>query len=128
MIKTIQNTSQYSLSKFDLHYFFDDKNAFSFGKLYNDDGTTPNAFEKEQFEILHFESNKQNREVTLKIYTEVGKNFIGIDKNINLILHNITPKNVMIGNKNTLVQKNKSVIEIPVSLLKNGSTTIKIKY
>ena len=38
MIKTIQNTEQYSLKNFDLHYYFDQDVKKSSGKLYNDDG------------------------------------------------------------------------------------------
>ena len=70
MIKTIQNTSKYSLANFDLHYYFDEKTTNSSGKIYNDNGTTPNAFEKGEYEMLNFNSkyniNNNSKIVTLK--------------------------------------------------------------
>jgi hypothetical protein len=57
MIQTIQNTSKYSLSSFDLHFYFDEKTSKSSGQLYNDDGQTPNAFEKGTYELLQFNSS-----------------------------------------------------------------------
>ena len=57
MIETIQNTTKYSLENFNLHFYFDDSVKTSTGKLYNDNGETPQAFEKGQFEILNFNGN-----------------------------------------------------------------------
>ena len=127
MIKTIQNTSEYSLSNFDLHYYYDDKTKFSFGKIYNDDGKTPNAFEKEMFEILHFESTLTNKKAVLKLYNELGKNFANSDKNVNLILHNIRPKTILINGKITTFKINNGNVEVPVFWSKSSSNTITIQ-
>ncbi len=127
MIKTIQNTSKYSLLNFDLHYYFDEKTTTSSGKLYNDDGATPNIFEKGEFEILNFVSSIKSKIVTLKLNTEIGKSFASSDKNVNLILHNIKPKTISIDGKIISFKMNKSTVEIPVSWLKSSSKEIKIQ-
>ena len=127
MIKTIQNTSKYSLSNFDLHYYFDEKTTNSSGKLYNDNGTTPNAFEKGEYEILNFNSNFNNKILILKLNTEIGKSFTASEKNVNLILHNIKPKSISIDGKNIPFKTNKTTIEIPISWIKSTSKEIKIQ-
>ena len=127
MIKTIQNTSKYSLSNFDLHYYFDEKTTNSSGKLYNDNGTTPNAFEKGEYEMLNFNSNFNNKSLILKLNTEIGKSFTTSDKNVNLILHNIKSKSISIDGKIIPFKTNKTTIEIPISWLKSTSKEIKIQ-
>ena len=128
MIKTIQNTSQYSLSNFDLHYYFDEKTKFSFSKLYNDDGTTPDAFEKNNFEILHFRSTLKNKEITLEIDTELGTNFTASEKNINLFLHNLRPISIFSENKKLTFTIDKSTSILKIQLPKSGKQTLNIKY
>ncbi len=128
MIKTIQNTSKYSLANFDLHYYYDDKTTNSLGTLYNDNGATPNAFEKGEFEILNFSSKLLNKIVTIKLDTESGKSFINSDKNVNLILHNVKPKTILIDGKNVAFKMNKTNVEIQVIWLKSISKEIKIIF
>ena len=99
MIKTIQNTSKYSLAEFDLHYYFDAKTTQSSGKLYNDDGATANAFEKGAFEILNFNANGNGKTAVVQLDSEIGKNFPSSDKNVALIVHNIKAKSVTIDGK-----------------------------
>jgi alpha-glucosidase (family GH31 glycosyl hydrolase) len=127
MIKTIQNTSKYSLADFDLHYYFDAKTTQSFGKLYNDDGTTANAFEKGAFEILNFNGNVNSKVVVIKLNSEIGKNFQSFDKNVNLIIHNIKAKVVSVDGKTLKFKTNKTSIEIPVFWKKGKEVEIKIQ-
>jgi oligosaccharide 4-alpha-D-glucosyltransferase len=131
MIKTIQNTSKYSLVDFDLHYYFDEKTIQSIGKLYNDNGTTPNAFEKGEYEILNFNGNynvdKNLKTILLIFNTETGKLYQSSDKNVNLILHNCKAKAIAIDGKTVTFKNNKTSIEIPVSWIKGTSKEIKIQ-
>jgi hypothetical protein len=127
MIKTIQNTSKYSLADFDLHYYFDAKTTQSSGKLYNDDGTTANAFEKGEFEILNFNGNANDKIVVVKLNSEIGKNFQSLDKNVTLIVHNIKAKSVILNGKTIDFKTVKNSIEIPVSWKKETGIEIKIK-
>jgi len=128
MIKTIQNTSKYTLSNFDLHFYFDEKTKSSNGQLYNDDGTTPNAFEKEMFELLHFTSTFKNKMLILKLDTEIGKSFEANDKTANLIIHNCKAKTILIDGKLVQFKNNKTTIEIPIVWLKGSSKEIKIQF
>jgi oligosaccharide 4-alpha-D-glucosyltransferase len=127
MIKTIQNTSKYSLDNFDLHYYFDAKTTQSSGKLYNDDGTTTNDFEKGAFEILNFSGNADGKVVVVKLTSEIGKNFQSLDKNVSLIVHNIKAKSVSLNGKTIAINSFKNNIEIPVSWKKGTEVEIKIQ-
>ena len=129
MIKTIQNTSKYSLNAFDLHFYFDAKTAQSEGKLYNDDGTTANAFEKGAFEILNFNSASNEKTVTLTLTTTTGKTFQSADKNISVMLHNLNgkAKKVTVDGKNSSFIIKDKTIEIPVISKKGAKNTILIQ-
>ncbi len=127
MIKTIQNTSKYSLSTFDLHYYFDAKTTQSSGKLYNDDGETANAFEKGEFELLNFNGTANDKVVVVKLNSETGKNFQASDKNVNLIIHNIKAKSISINGKTSVFKTIKNNIEIPASWKKGTGIEIKIQ-
>ena len=129
-IKTIQNTLQYSLATFDLHFYFDAKTINSSGKLYNDNGTTPNAFEKGAYELLHFDSNVNKKQLTLKLSNEVGKNFLVTDKSVSLLIHNLKSKilKVTVNGKNVPFKINKSNLEIPISWKKETPQEIKIQF
>jgi len=129
MIKTIQNTTKYSLSNFDLHFYYDEKVTSSSGKLYNDDGITPNDFEKGAYEILNFSNSSNDKVITLKLNTTVGKSFVSTDKNVRVLVHNITnkPSKITVNGVAVDVQLNGNILEIPVVLKKGLANEIKIE-
>jgi len=127
MIKSIQNTTQYNLNSFDLHFYFDESVKESEDKLYNDDGETPNAFEKGMFEIIHFESEFKKNCIEIEIEHEIGSNYKFSSKEINLVIHNISKKPKKVKGFNfTWNSKNKTVV-IPISVNKPSEKKIKIK-
>lgn len=128
MIKTIPNTTKYSLDTFDLHFYFDDTVAHSSGKVYNDNGLTANAYEKGEYEILNFKSTNLNKVLTLKLSTEVGKNYPENQKEVAVIVHNITPKRIFINGKEQLYKTFHSPMEIPVTWEKGTNPELKIEY
>jgi oligosaccharide 4-alpha-D-glucosyltransferase len=128
MIKTIKNTTQYNLKNFDLHFYFDEILKESKGKLYNDDGVTPNAFENGLFEILHFESELKNNSLTIEIKHELGKNYEFSSKEINLILHNISKKPKKVNGYKFTWNANNNTLVIPVLVNKVAEKSIKIKF
>ncbi len=128
MIKTIQNTAEYSLDTFDLHYYFDETIPASTGELYNDDGNTPNAFENEAYELLTFNSRISNNALVINLYNQVGKKFLSKSKNVILILHNIKPKKVFLKGKEHPFQALENTIEIPITWEKGTYSEIKIEY
>ena len=128
-IKTIQNTTQYSLSNFDLHYYFDEKTPNSEGKLYNDDGLTANAFEKGQYEMLQFTGQSKNNKLTIQLTLEQGKNYASMDKNCQLIVHALpfeVKKITLNGNPIAFRWTNKT-LEIPISWKKGVSEELLIE-
>ncbi|WP_300976898.1 TIM-barrel domain-containing protein [Flavobacterium sp.] len=128
MIKTIQNTTKYSLDSFDLHYFMDEKTTNSEGKLYNDDGLTSNAFEKGNYEILNFKAISKNKVTTITVATQVGKTYTSKDKKANLILHNApTASQIKVNGVVTPFTKESNTINVSIPVTKNKPTLIQIQ-
>jgi alpha-glucosidase (family GH31 glycosyl hydrolase) len=125
MIKTIQNTSKYSLSTFDLHYYFDAKTTASDGMLYDDDGVTPNILEGE-FELLKFNSFIKAKTLTITISSNSGQNEVS-KKNISLIIHNIKAKKVTFNGIPIAFKTIKNNVEIPISCGKGPANEIQIQ-
>jgi oligosaccharide 4-alpha-D-glucosyltransferase len=128
MIQTIQNTSHYNLDNFDLHFFFDQSLANSSGKLYNDDGQTPNALEKEQYELIHFNSTNDGKTLVIKLNSTVGKNYTASEKNISVLVHNIKPKRIFVDGQQQVYKTFQEPMQINVTLTNNNTPEIKIEY
>lgn len=128
MIETIQNTSKYSLDNFNLHFYFDDSVKTSTGKLYNDNGETPEAFEKGQFEILNFNGNVNGNTLVLKLTATVGKNYVSTDKNVTVVVHNLKAKRIFVNGQETVFKTNNETLSIPITWKKGTTPEIKIEY
>lgn len=128
MIETIQNTSKYSLDNFNLHFYFDDSVKTSTGKLYNDNGESPEAFEKGQYEILNFNSNNNGNILVLKLTATVGKNYVSTDKNVTVVLHDLKAKRIYINGQETIFKTNNESLYLPLTWKKGTSPEIKIEY
>ncbi len=128
MIDTIQNTSEYSLKYLNLHYYFDENVTNSSGKLYNDDGTTPNAFEKEQYEILNFTSTNNGKSLVIKLETTTGKNYTSTNKNVAVLIHNIKPKRIFVNGQEQVYKTFKEPLQVNVTMTKGTTSEIKIEY
>ena len=128
-IKTIQNTTQYSLSNFDLHYYFDEKTPNSEGKLYNDDGLTANAFEKGEYELLHFYGQAKSNKLEITLNSEIGKKYISTEKNGTLIIHALPfkVKKATLNGENIAFNTKDKTIEIPIAW-KKGKVKLEIEY
>ena len=128
MIETIQNTSKYSLANFNLHYYFDETVTNSSGKLYNDDGTTPNAFEKGQYEILNFTSANSGKSLIIKLTTTNGKNYTSTDKNVSVSIHNIKAKRIFVNGQEQLYKTFAEPLQVNVTMTKGTTQEVKIEY
>jgi alpha-glucosidase (family GH31 glycosyl hydrolase) len=128
MIETIQNTSKYSLDNFNLHYYFDANVTSSTGKLYNDDGTTPNAFEKGQYEILNFESTNKGKSLVIKLATSSGKNYTSVDKNVSVLIHNIKPKHIFVNGQEQVYKRFTEPLQVNVIMPTGNTSEVKIEY
>ena len=128
-IKTIQSTTKYSLDTFDLHYFLDEKTPESAGQLYHDDGMTANAFEKGNYEIVHFKAKTKGQETTVTITTQVGKSFASKDKKATLSIHNGNKINaVKVNGIVTPFTKEGQTITVTVPISKNKPTQIQMQH
>ena len=128
MISTIQNTTQYSLNKFNLHFYFDENIKESEGHLYNDDGETPRAFEKGMYEVITFESEFKSNILEIEIEQKLGENYQFVPKEIQLIIHNISKLPKKIKGYSYNLNKNNNSLEIVVKLNEKTSKNIKIKF
>ena len=130
MIETIQNTSSYSIDNFKLHYYFDESVAHSTGMLYNDDGVTPNAFEKEQYEAVHFSSNTSAKSLIIKIATVSGRNYTSKNKNVSVFIHNISnkAKRIFVNGQEQVYKRFSEPIQVNVNATIGPLSEIKIEY
>ena len=128
MIETIQNTSKYSLANFNLHYYFDANVANSSGKLYNDDGTSPNAFEKGQYEILNFTSVNNGKSLVIKLSSTVGKNYTSSDKNVSVLIHNIKAKRIFVNGQEQIYKRFAEPLQVNATMTKGTTQEVKIEY
>jgi oligosaccharide 4-alpha-D-glucosyltransferase len=115
MIKTIENTSKYSLENFDLHYYFEEETPNSEGKLYNDDGKNAETFKDEKYEILTFNSTIANKILTINFSNQSAFFNIKTEKKIDLIIHNCKAKKARIGEKSFTVKNINGTITIPIT-------------
>lgn len=131
MIETIQTTDNYTLSNFDLHFYADEDVKESEGMLYNDDGKTPESFEKGMYEILRFKSERNSDELIISIETEKGTDFKVYNKEIKLKIHHLKdkPRKVKLNGKTVKFSwdDNSKETSIKVILKNNKSQKIKIK-
>ncbi|GGG40147.1 TIM-barrel domain-containing protein [Bizionia arctica] len=118
LAQLVQSTKNYSLDNFDLHYYHDNSVEESERFIYNDDGTTLNAFEKEQYEKLIFEAEIEEKWLEIDFEAETGSNYKTSTKNIDLIIHNVNwqPKTIKIDGKKVTVNwdSEKNSLSIPV--------------
>lgn len=130
MIETIENTSKYSLDNFNLHYYFDESVAHSNGMVYNDDGETPNTFEKEQFDAVHFSSKTDAKSLTIKIVTVSGRNFTSKEKNVAVLIHNISKKakRIFVNGQEQVYKTFHEPLQVNVTTTKGTISEIKIEY
>jgi alpha-glucosidase (family GH31 glycosyl hydrolase) len=130
MIETIQNTSSYSLDNFNLHYYFDESVVHSTGMLYNDDGVTPNAFEKKQYEVVHFSSNTSAKSLIIKIATVSGRNYTSKNKNVSVFIHNISnkAKRIFVNGQEQVYKRFSEPLQVNVNVAIGPLSEIKIEY
>ncbi|WP_282123644.1 glycoside hydrolase family 31 protein [Algibacter mikhailovii] len=96
MAKPMQSTAEYNSDALELHYYHHHSVKESDGQLYDDDGKTPMAYEKGQYQLLTFKAHVEKNK--LKIDFESNHEIEGQlnTKNMELIIHNISniPKHI----------------------------------
>jgi oligosaccharide 4-alpha-D-glucosyltransferase len=99
LAKLVQSTDDYTAQAFELHYYHDASVTQSVGELYDDDGKTPDAFEKGDYQLLHFASDYAGKTLTLRLHAEIGSLQQALPRRIALTIHGVTrrPQRVSIA-------------------------------
>jgi oligosaccharide 4-alpha-D-glucosyltransferase len=131
MTKTVQTTEEYNQNALTVHYYFDASVEESEREFYFDNGTTPDAFEKGQYEILEFESEVKEGILELEIETETGKKYVASEKNITFVVHTVSeePKGITCDGKpiKGVYDKNNQTFTFDVKYITKKESEIKIK-
>lgn len=130
MLKKVAATTKADLNNLEVHYYMAANKSTSY-RLYNDDGTTPEAFEKGAYELVNITANTTGKLLTIDFKPEVGKSYTAKDKTVDLCLHNLTrqPKKVMVNDKAVKGWKwdaAKATISLTVSGQKTTAVSIKL--
>lgn len=95
-----KSTVSYSLDEFEMHYYADPLESSSSYSLYNDDGSTPDAFVKEEYELINFSATDNGSKLTIAMQ-KVTKDEIFAKKthNIKFYIHNLAmrPSSIMVN-------------------------------
>jgi oligosaccharide 4-alpha-D-glucosyltransferase len=106
MIPVIQNTTQYSTAKLQLHFWADDSVTQGSGQLYDDDGATRTAIESGAHELLNFAAEQRDGALTIDLKRS-GGDYRGkpAQREIELVVHGWThaPGSVSAGGENLVV-------------------------
>ncbi|KAA1244409.1 TIM-barrel domain-containing protein [Aquimarina sp. RZ0] len=99
MIAPVQHTGLYTTKEFELHYYHDATVKTSKGKLYDDDGKTPNAYEKGKYEILTFSSTVNPKKLSIDLVADTGRLYTTSHRKIFVNIHHIEtpPYSITIG-------------------------------
>ncbi|MEN8119879.1 MAG: TIM-barrel domain-containing protein [Bacteroidota bacterium] len=113
MVKPVQSTKYYSTKELTIHYYFDENVKNSSGDMYDDDGETPNAFKKGEYELMTFKSKLGSDDLAINFNSNLGKYKSKPDsRKIEFIIHNLNkkPKRVYFRNKKIKLSRSKKGI------------------
>lgn len=94
MAAPMQSTQFYQDQLLDLHYYHDASMSRSSGKMYEDDGHTPQAFAKGIYRLTQFSSAYETSEagkasLMIQLKQQQGKRMLAQNKQITFYLHNV---------------------------------------
>lgn len=108
MAPVVSSTDDYSLESFEIHYYVDAAVSISNYSLYNDDGITPDAFNKGKFELVEFTAS--NKEAVLEISTQkstTDQEYSKQESSLKLCVHNLPQRPVNIKINGDVVKSKK---------------------
>ncbi len=130
MKSDVLNTASYNLDQFEMHYYLDESISKSNYKLYNDDGITPNSFEKSNYELIQFDAFRKKKNLTLSIQ-QVHKYEGSKSKEIVCILHNIVnePKSITYNGKTvkSSYDKTTKIVRVTINFDQKGALNLTFK-
>ncbi|MDX1391315.1 MAG: glycoside hydrolase family 31 protein, partial [Rheinheimera sp.] len=88
MAKLVQTTRDYSTDKLTLHYYADSSIDCAKGEMYEDDGKTPDAIGKGEFELLNFYYLRKDNEQRFELRRSGDYNGKPQNREVTLVVHN----------------------------------------
>lgn len=124
MAKPMQNTEEYDSNNWTVHFYFDASEEKSKSNVYNDDGKTPKAYEKKQFEIITLKAKQKEKLLQIKLKAKIGKNYIPQHKTFTFVIHGLkrTPKKVKWGKSKTKFTWNRTLKQLQFTIKWNTKT------
>lgn len=105
MVGSVQSTKNYSSKSLTLHYYADKSVSYSKGEMYEDDGTTHQALEKNLFELLKFSAKRKtnNNGMLTFNFSKTGGGYaeMPMARNMTLVIHHWAgmPKQVKLNDR-----------------------------
>ncbi len=98
----IAATREYSSRRLALHYYHDTSVTHASGKLYDDDGATPEAYEQGLYELMHFTSSYDATALGFTFASERGRAVAPAARQFDMSVHQIVkrPRGVAVGGRN----------------------------
>jgi len=121
MARVVQTTRDYSTKHIDLHYWHDASVQAGVGKLYDDDGLTARAYEQGKYELLRFTSKLRDGALSLRVESEVSRQYQRPERDIALTVHNVgsAPSSVRVDGKVAVYgwdeQSRQLTVQLPAS-------------
>lgn len=132
MAKLMQSTKDYDGNTLEIHYFYDSPEDVGVLSVYNDDGLTYNAFEKEEHELMVFNIANTETEIGIVLSNFVFPNFEHTEKNIELIIHNLEGSTFQVeapGEEiSVTVDSQNRIITIPFIWDTRETETVKVSF
>ena len=85
----MQSTCEYTGARLDLHYYHDPSVAAAAGRMYEDDGETPDAWLRGRYELLHFSASYARERLALSFRSELGAEQIRPLRALTVTIHQI---------------------------------------
>ncbi|NNL80243.1 MAG: DUF4968 domain-containing protein [Flavobacteriaceae bacterium] len=129
MAKPMQNTSEYDFSKIELHYYSDPSVDESWATLYNDDGSTVDAFEKGLYDLLRIESCSSGKKKSFEFNNLPGSNTDPIVMEMVMVVRNMDkePKVIRKNGKKVNFDYNKATSTLRIPLYWDSEQNMKLK-
>ena len=132
MVESVQSTKDYSSKSLQLHYYADTSVKSATGKMYEDDGKSFDSIDSQKFELLNFQMEQVDENITINLTREGGDyQNMPDERTVELIIHGIeqSPNTVSINGLASQFQFNAEtqLVTIPV-VWDHTKTVIKLNY
>ena len=101
MAELVQNTRDYSSKQLTLHYYADSSVDCAKGEMYEDDGKTPDAIAKGEFELLNFYYLQDNGTQKFELRRSGHYSGMPASRELTLVVHNqtATPNHISVDGR-----------------------------